>query len=88
MTMEHANMKEMLLSGINSNGSSATVTVGGKTGYITKYYSIYNPSCGSTGCANCTLQISSYSYSAFSIWSTWNGIVTVTKNGCSLMLLQ
>lgn len=72
----------------NLNGSSATVTVGGKTGYITKYYSTYNPSYGSTGCANFTLPIGSCSYSASSTWSTWNGTMTVTKNGCSFMLLQ
>lgn len=72
----------------NSNGSSATVTVGGETGYISQYYSTYNPSCGSTGCANFTLPVGSYSYFAASTWSTWNGTVTVTKNGCSLMLLQ
>jgi len=72
----------------NSNGTSATVNVGGKTGYITQYYSTYNPSCGSSGCANFTLPVGSYSYTASSTWSTWSGTVTVTKNGCSLMLLQ
>ena len=72
----------------NSNGTSATVTVGGQTGYITSYYPTYNPSCGSSGCANFTLPVGSYSFSAASTWSTWNGTVTVTKNGCLLMLLQ
>ena len=72
----------------NSNGTSATVKVGGKTGYITSYYSTYNPTCGSSGCANFTLPIGSYSYTASSTWSTWSGTVTVTKNGCMLMLLK
>ena len=72
----------------NSNGSNATVYVGGQTGYITNYYSTYNPNCGSNGCANFTLPVGSYSFSASSTWSTWSGNITITKNGCSKMLLN
>ena len=72
----------------NSNGSNATVFIGGKVGYINLYYPTYNPSCGSVGCANFTLPIGTYSFSASSSWSDWNGTVTITKNGCTLMLLQ
>ena len=71
----------------NSNITNATVNVGGKTGYITHYYPTYSPSCGSSGCANFTLPVGSYYYTASSTWLTWSGTVSVTKNGCSLMLL-
>jgi len=72
----------------NSGGTQATVIVDGKTRYITQYYPTYNPDCGSMGCANFTLPVGTYSYYASSTWSTWTGNVTVTKNGCSLMLLH
>jgi len=72
----------------NSNGTKATVIVGGQTGYITNYYSTYNPTCGSDGCANFTLAVGSYSFSASSTWHTWAGTVSVTKGNCTLMLLQ
>jgi len=72
----------------NSGGTSATVIVGGKTGYITSYYSTYSPSCGATGCASFTLPVGSYTYVATSSWHTWTGNITITKKGCLLMLLQ
>jgi len=72
----------------NTSGTDATVTVDGQTRYITQYYPDYNPTCGSDGCANFTLEVGTYSYHASSTWSTWNGNITVTKNGCSLMLLH
>jgi len=72
----------------NSYGSDATVTIEGKTGYVTSYYPTYNPSCGSSGCANFTLEVGTHTYHASSTWSSWNGNVTVTKNGCTLVLLQ
>lgn len=71
----------------NSNGTTATVTVGGYTRYITAYYSTYNPSCGSSGCANFTLPTGTYSYYASSTFSTWSGNITVSKNGCTRILL-
>ena len=72
----------------DSNGTDATVNVAGETGYITSYYPTLDPSCGSSGCANFTLPVGSYSFTASSTFSNWSGTVTVTKNGCSLMLLQ
>lgn len=72
----------------NSIGSDATVNCGGQTGYITDYYSSYDPSCGSSGCATFTLPVGNYSFTASSTWSNWSGNVTVTKSGCSKMLLQ
>src|SRR5690349_13179364 len=67
----------------NSNGTSATVYVGGYTGSITQYYAGYDPNCGASGCANFTLPIGTYSFYAESTFSTWSGTITVTKNGCS-----
>lgn len=72
----------------NSNGTNATVNIGGQVGYITSYYPGNDPSCGSTGCANFTLGVGSYNYSASSTFSNWSGTVSVTKNGCKLVLLQ
>ena len=72
----------------NSNGTQAKVTINGESRYITSYYPTYNPTCGSDGCANFTLEVGTYSYQAVSTWNTWEGNITVTKNGCYLMLLQ
>ncbi len=72
----------------NSSGTSATVIVNGSTDYITSYYPTYNPTCGSTGCANFTLPEGTYYYYASSTWSTWSGNITVTRNQCTLLLLQ
>jgi hypothetical protein len=72
----------------NSVGTDATVTIGGQTFFITGYYPTYNPTCGSDKCANFTLEVGTYSYHASSTWSTWNGNIAVTKNGCSLVLLH
>src|ERR1035437_3867610 len=65
----------------NSNGYNATVYVGGYVGYITSYYSSTYPTCGSNGCANFTLSVGTYYYTASSSNSSWEGYVTVTKNG-------
>ena len=70
----------------NSNGTSATINIGGKIRYISSYYSSA-PSCGSSGCATFTLPIGSYNFMASSTWSTWSGTVSVTSTGCSKMLL-
>lgn len=71
----------------NSNGTNATVYVGGYVAYVTQYYPTYDPSCGSSGCANFTLPPGTYSYSASSTWSSWSGYVTITKNGCAMICL-
>lgn len=72
----------------NSSGTNATVNIDGYTGAVTAYYSTYNPTCGDAGCATFTLPTGSYYYSASSSFSSWNGTVTVTKNGCSRVLLN
>ena len=71
----------------NSTGTNATVTIGGYVGYITMYYPTYDPICGDAGCATFNLPIGTYSYHAESTWSTWDGYVTISKNGCSKILL-
>ena len=72
----------------NSSGTTATVTINGQTGYITTFYPTYNPNCSSSGCATFTMETGTYSYHATSTFSTWNGDVTVSKNGCTLVLFQ
>ncbi len=72
----------------NSNGTMATVTIGSETEYITMYYSTSYPACGASGCATFSLPPGTYTYSAHSTYSTWNGNVTVTSNGCSTVLLK
>lgn len=72
----------------NSAGTNATVYINGQTGLVTSYYSGFDPTCGSSGCANFTLNTGTYSWSASSTFSNWSGTVTVYKNGCSKVLLN
>lgn len=72
----------------SSDGTDAKVTIDNKIGYITSYYEYYDPTCGSTGCANFTLEVGSYGYEASSTWHHWYGTVTITANDCTLVLLQ
>lgn len=75
---------------INESASTITVTFYGGDKTITKYYPNYNPSCGSSGCANYTdIPVGSYYYSARNYYGTytWSGYVNV-QTGCTLMLLS
>jgi hypothetical protein len=72
----------------NSFGSDATVILNGQTQYVTTYYPSYDPDCGSSGCANFTLNVGTYNWSAASSFNTWQGTITITANGCTKMLLQ
>ncbi len=56
--------------------------------YITQYYPVVFPVCGSNGCANFTLSTGTYSYHAESAISTWDGSMTVYRDECSLILLK
>jgi hypothetical protein len=67
--------------------TQATVTINGQTGFISTFY-VLAPGCGASGCANFTLPTGSYTYTAQNLLRTWNGTVTITKNGCASMLLQ
>jgi hypothetical protein len=60
------------------------VTIEGVTKTIDSYYSA-SPTCGSSGCANFTLPVGVYSYSASCSSYTWNGTISCTNNGCSKM---
>ncbi len=71
----------------NTVGTEATVIINGQTGYVTDYYPSYDPDCSSAGCAIFTLDVGTYSFTAVSTWSTWEGTVTITKDGCTKMLL-
>lgn len=71
----------------NTSGTNATVTIGGYVSYITMYYPSYDPTCGDAGCASFNLPIGTYSYHAESTFYIWDGYVTITKNGCSKILL-
>ena len=72
----------------NSTGTNATVSINGQTGFVTLYYSGYDPNCGANGCANFTLPVGTYSWSAYSTFSNWSGTVTITNNGCQQVLLN
>jgi hypothetical protein len=72
----------------NKNQSMATVTINGQVGYISKYYPSYNPECGSDGCANFTLPIGEYTYTATSTPNNiWSGKIVVSNKKCSRVLL-
>ncbi len=62
------------------------VTIEGMTEYIGLYYSSI-PSCGSAGCANFTLPVGVYNYTASCSSYSWSGTISCTPNGCSKMQL-
>lgn len=59
-----------------------TVTINGITSQIT-VDSGSVPSCGSSGTANFTLKVGTYSFTASDGSKSWNGSVTITKGTCS-----
>ena len=67
-------------------GGNIKVTINGSTNYISSFYST-SPSCGASGCANFTLPIGSYTYTASNDSDTWSGTVNSTSNGCSKIKL-
>ena len=72
----------------NSPRGNATVSINGIAGYITQYYPVAYPVCGSNGCANFILVAGIYSYHAESSANIWDGTMTVNANECSLILLN
>lgn len=75
---------------INESASQITVSFYGGDKKITKYYPAYNPTCGSSGCANYTdIPVGSYYFSARNSYGTytWSGYVNV-QTGCNLFLLS
>jgi hypothetical protein len=75
-----------------SNMANATVTINGQSAVITQYYPNGAPSCNAVGCANFTLPVGTYAYTATSSQYTWGYTTpiyaTVTANGCATYLLQ
>jgi hypothetical protein len=74
----------------DQNGPNATVNVNGQTAQVTANYQTGAPTCGTSavGCANFTLPVGNYAYTASSPLSSWSGQVAVTANGCALVNLQ
>lgn len=70
-----------------TNGTDAKVTVDSQIGYVTSYYS-GAPDCGASGCANFTLEVGTYNYHAESTFSSWDGQITISDDGCTKVLLQ
>jgi hypothetical protein len=68
--------------------NDAVVTINGRESYITQYYPVALPACGSNGCANFTLAAGTYSYHADTSVEFWDGTMTVNANECSLILLN
>jgi hypothetical protein len=67
-------------------GGNIKVTINGSTNYISTSYTT-SPTCGASGCANFTLPIGSYTYTASSNNDTWSDTVNSTSNGCSKIKL-
>lgn len=64
------------------------VSINGVSSNITSEYSS-TPSCGDAGCAVFSdLKIGAYAFTASDGTSSWNGNVTITKDGCLTMELQ
>lgn len=64
------------------------VTINGITKNITNAYSS-TPGCGTADCANFSLKVGNYSYSATDhVVSNWSGTLTVTKDVCTKIKLQ
>lgn len=76
---------------INSAINYVDVTMNGSTKTITLYYPTGGVDCSSPGCAIYTLPTGSYNYYAEeqgSIIDYWSGTITITKNGCTTLLLN
>jgi hypothetical protein len=58
------------------------------SGVITSNYPNGLPGCGANGCANFTLPIGIYTYTARSSTFIWNDTATVIANHCNLYQLQ
>lgn len=66
-----------------------SVTINGQSGTVSSYYSSGTPSCGASGCANFTLPVGTYSYTASCSGYSWgNSSITVTEGGCFKMKLN
>jgi len=73
----------------DQNGPSATVIMGGRIDSVTANYQAGAPACGTgaVGCANFTLPVGSYPYTASSATTNWSGTVIISANGCAEVAL-
>jgi len=73
----------------DENGPNAVVNINNQSANITANYQNGSPACGinATGCANFTLPVGSYPYTASSSLTSWNGTVVVNGSGCQDVLL-
>ncbi|HEY5509350.1 MAG TPA: hypothetical protein VIK29_11800, partial [Paludibacter sp.] len=64
------------------------VTCNSSSNTINSYYASGAPNCGSSGCANFTLNPGTYTYKATTTggWS-WSGSISITSGNCSKMQL-
>lgn len=67
---------------VHTNGGNFTETINGN------YYYNSAPACGSLYCANFTLPVGTYNFTASSSFHNWSGIVYITANSCYKVLLN
>lgn len=77
----------------NADGDNAIVTIAATSGNLTgavdgDYYYTAAPACGAPYCANFTLPVGTYTYTATSSSNNWSGTISITKNGCTATLLR
>jgi hypothetical protein len=73
---------------IDSAATNIRVTLNGGTTSITTAFPTSTPTCGTTGCANFTLHIGTYTYTAITASNIgYTGSVTVGNDSCSLVRL-
>jgi len=63
-----------------------TVVIASTSGQISSYYNS-TPSCGSAGCANFTLPVGEYYWTASCSLYNWDSYITITEDECSTMRL-
>lgn len=66
---------------------TVTITATGHTGQITGYYSSGPPPCGSAACANFTMPVGTYAFTATCGSKQWSGNVIASSGGCYTMRL-
>jgi len=89
VTVKAAAGSAMFWNCVTCNGNLPIyVTINGVTKNITNAYSS-SPSCGTSDCANFSLKVGTYNYSATdNVLSNWNGTITVKKDVCTKIQLQ
>jgi hypothetical protein len=68
-------------------GGPISVTVGSRSGTITKYHTS-GADCGASGAANFTLESGTYNYEAEDANWVWSGTITVSAGQCNTKELK